>query len=108
MDWKFYAFLYPDLEMNGVLLLNDHRESYSYCFSKCIQTGLPCLYSDIEGAIGERVREFNIQGMFPLEDRLSLTNFVAHVQEKGKQCLDVVPPPPPNLCSFTLSDTYLG
>jgi len=61
----FYDWIERD-QIHAFLMLNDYAETYSYCFSTCINTGLPCLYSNIEGAITERIHQFNIEGMFPL------------------------------------------
>lgn len=63
---EFFDWVKRD-HIHGFLLLNDHPETYSYGFSKCISTGLPCLYNDVEGAIGERARQFKISGMYALK-----------------------------------------
>lgn len=62
---EFYEWVKRD-GIHGFLVINDHPETYSFCFSKCINTGLPCLYSDIDGAIKDRAREHSIDGMYPL------------------------------------------
>lgn len=64
-DDELYDWIEDD-HINGFVLLNDHPETYSYCFSKCVNTGLPCLFSDTEGAIRERIYQYSITGMTSL------------------------------------------
>ena len=106
-DEEFYDWLQRD-NIHGFMLLNDHRETYSYCFSKCINAGLPCLYSDVEGAIGDRVREYNISGIYELkgsilEMKKKITEYIRVLQTgisspaynknmiTREMCLDVPP-----------------
>lgn len=64
-------------------LLNDHPEMYSYCFSKCVNTGLPCLYSDVNGAIEERVRRHGLSNMYPLDGELSTVLDILQRQQRS-------------------------
>lgn len=103
-DDEFYEWVERD-NVHGFLLLNDHRETYSYCFSKCINTGLPCLYSDVDGAIGERVRQHSVQGMYPLHQndmKRQIDRFVSDLVTNGT----VYHRPPPPGKTLTVPDVY--
>lgn len=62
---QFYEWVKRD-SIHGFFLLNNHAETYCYCLSKCINTGLPCFYSNIEGAVKERIIEYQLENMIPL------------------------------------------
>lgn len=62
-DDSFYDWLEKD-EIHGLILSPNKPHAYSYRFSQCVNSGIPCLYKDMDGAIKDRIRTNGIAGMY--------------------------------------------